>query len=142
MNPNYIHTVTIFNCLRGKDNPTKKDIWQKTILRNCYYKNVIGRVEDGKTARMSNVYTARIPMSDQYLPHQEWIKKKDSEREQYFTFSLDDIVIYGECMETISGSPPNTAAEVLKRHKPDAFVITAFSDNTSHEHSKHYRVGG
>lgn len=91
---------------------------------------------------MSNVYTARIPMSDRYLPYDEWIKKPDDARKQYFTFSLDDIVVKGECMETISGSSPDTAAELLKRHKPEAFVITAFSDNTSHMHSKHYRVGG
>lgn len=142
MNPNYKHTITVYNCLRGKDNPTKKDIWQKTILHNCFYKNVIGRVEDGKTSRMSNVYTARIPESGQYLPYDEWVKKSEDERKQYFTFSLDDIVLNGECQEEITGSSPNTAAELLKRHKPEAFVITAFSDNTSHIYAKHYRVGG
>lgn len=143
MNPNYTHTITVYNCLRAADNPdSMKDTWQKTVLRDCYYKNVIGRVDSDKTSRMQNVYTARIPESEQYLPYHEWAEKPEKERSSYFTFSLDDIVVKGECDDMITGKTPDTAAELLTRHKPDAFVVTAFSDNTSHMMSKHYRVGG
>lgn len=143
MNPNYIHTITVYNCLRATDNPdSMKDTWQKTVLHGCYYKNVIGRVDSDKTSRMQNVYTARIPESEQYLSYHEWAEKPEKERASYFTLSLDDIVVKGECDEMITGKTPDTAAELLARHKPDAFVVTAFSDNTSHMMSKHYRVGG
>ena len=50
MNPNYIHAITVFNCLKAADNPNSmKDTWQKTVLHDCYYKNVMGRVDSEKT---------------------------------------------------------------------------------------------
>lgn len=143
MNPNYIHTITVYNCLKAADNPNSmKDTWQKTVLHDCYYKNVMGRVDSEKTSKMQNVYTARIPRSDRYLPYHEWAQKPEAARTSYFTFSLGDIVIKGECDDLITGTSPNTATELLQRYKPDAFLVTAFSDNTSHQMSKHYRVGG
>ncbi|QDW73089.1 hypothetical protein FND36_02935 [Lachnospiraceae bacterium KGMB03038] len=141
MNPNYIHTITIYNRLQANDNPdSMKDTWQRTVLHDCYYKNVIGRVESDKTAKMANVYTARIPESENYRPYHEWAEQED--RSGLFTASLGDIVVKGECQEEITGKSPYTATELLKRYKPDAFVVTAVSDNTSHKMAKHYRVGG
>lgn len=144
MNPNYNQAITVFNCLRASDNPNStKDIWQKTVLHDCFYKNVIGRTDNlSADPKMSNVYTSRIPESKSYKPYREWCRLPDEERSQYFTFSLKDIVIKDECLEEITGTSPNTASEILSRYKPDAFIITAFSDNTSHVHAKHYRVGG
>ncbi len=144
MNPNYNQTITLYNCLRAADNQDgKKDIWQKMVLRNCFYKSVIGRTESAdKNTRMENAYTVRIPVSDRYLPYHQWLKLSDEERTGYFTCSQKDIVIRGECEADITGISPDTAAQVLSRYKPDSFVVTAFSDNTSHRMGKHYRLGG
>lgn len=143
MNPNYNQTITIYNCFRGADNPAgRKDIWQRTVLQNCFYKNVIGQATSGNGIRMENAYTVRIPVSDVYLPYHEWIKLSDEKRASYFTCSLRDIVVRGECSEVITGTSPCTAAELVSKNKPDAFVVTAFSDNTSHRCGKHYRLGG
>lgn len=143
MNPNYIHTITVFNCLRAEDNPdSSKDTWGKTVIHDCYYKSVMGRVDSDKSSMMQNVYVARIPKDSRYLPYHEWAKKTEEERELYFTFSLGDIVVKGECPDQITGKSPNTATDILQKYKPDAFKVTDFSDNTSHKMSKHYRVGG
>ena len=91
---------------------------------------------------MANAYTTRIPESLSYKPYFEWSRLSTRERSRYFTLGLNDIVVKGECMEDITGASPYTAAELLKRHKPDAFVITAVSDNTSHKQAGHYRAGG
>ena len=112
------------------------------VLTDCFYKNVIGKIEDGKTVRMGNVYTARIPESEKYLPYHAFAKLTEEEQTMYFTFNLGDIVVHGVCQEESTGMCPNTAAELLERMKPDAFKVTAFSDNTSHICAKHYRVGG
>lgn len=143
MNPNYNQTITVYNCLRAADNPdSNKDIWHRTVLHNCYYKNVMGRVDSEKTSKMQNVYTARIPESRAYLPYHEWIELPEELRKSHFTFNLGDIVVKGECADEITGTKPNTATELLQRYKPDAFKVTAFSDNTSYQMSRHYRVGG
>ncbi len=144
MNPNYNQTITLYNCLRAADNPEgKKDIWQKTVLHDCFYKSMIGRAEYAdKNPRVDNTYTVRIPVSKNYLPYHEWVRLPEEERRGYITCSQKDVVIKGECDADITGISPDTAAQVLSRHKPDAFVVTAFSDNTSHKMAKHYRLGG
>lgn len=143
MNPNYNQTITVYNCLRAVDNPnSKSDIWYKTVLKNCFYKCLIEQVAAGNGIRMANVYTVRIPESKDYKTYQEWIKLPSDTRSAYFTLGISDIIVKGDCMEKITGLSPDTASEFLKRKKPDAFVITAVSDNASHKHARHYRVGG
>lgn len=144
MNPNYIHTITLYNCLRAADNPkAKKDIWYRFILHDCFYKNVMGRTEYlSKEPRMDNTYTVRIPESDRYKPYHEWIQLSEEERKHFFTVNIKDIVIKGECFDEITSEAPNTASQLLSRRKPDSFAVTAFSDNTSHIYDRHYRLGG
>ena len=86
MNPNYNQAVTIYNCFRAEDNPDgKKDVWQRTVLHNCFYKNVIGRTDADKVSKMNNVYTVRIPVSDKYKSYREWIRLPEEERREFFT---------------------------------------------------------
>lgn len=141
-NANYVHTITLYNCLHARDNPDKRDSWQRSVLHNCFYKTAIGRVEAGTTVSMASTYTVRIPESAQYLPYHEWCKRSEEERQNYFTVHVDDLVVYGECSEEITGKTHGTAVELLNKRKPEAFVIKAFSDNTSFPRSKHYRLGG
>lgn len=143
MNPNYTHTITLFHCLKAVDNlKDKKDRWFRTVLQGCFYKAQIGRTESGKELGMSNVYTVRIPENIKYLPAVQWKNLSEEELEEFFTVEVDDIVIYGMSEDEISGMPGNTAAEVLRRNKPGAFRVTAFSDNTKFAASRHYRLGG
>lgn len=144
MNPNYKSDITIYNCYRAADNPkSTKDTWFRTVLHDCFYKNVIGRSEYvNSSPKMDSVYTVRIPVSEKYLPYHEWIKLPDEKRSEYFTCSQKDIVIKGICLEEITGISPGTASQLLSRYKPDAFVVTAFSDNSDSRYAKHYRLGG
>lgn len=144
MNPNYNQTITIYNCFRARDNPNSmKDIWQRMVLHNCFYKNVMGRSEYAdRDPKMASVYTVRIPEDSRYRPYNVWRFLPEEERRKCFTCSMKDIVVKGECLDGISGISPDTASEVLSRNKPEAFVVTAFSDNTSHRRARHYRIGG
>lgn len=142
MNPNYNQTITIYNCLKGEDNPTMKDIWQRTVLHNCFYKNAIGQIESGNSLRMSSAYTVRIPPSDQFLAYADWKQLEEADRKAHFTCRVGDLIILGECGDEITGISPNTASQILKKHKPDAFRVSVFSDNTKYPYGKHYRAGG
>lgn len=142
MNPNYGHTITLYNCMKATDAPDKKDHWYRHELSGCYYKAAVTRTDTGIGAGMQNVYTVRIPESDRYKPYGEWAGLTEDDRPRYFTMDLDDIVISGSCGEEITRHSGQTAAQVLKRHKPDAFKVTAVSDNTRGMFAKHYRLGG
>lgn len=142
MNPNYCHTITLYNCLKARDNPDKKDVWIRTVLYDCFYKASTMQVQNGTEAAMTNTYTVRIPESQAYLPYHRWKSLPAAARRGYFTVSENDIVIHGECFENITGEGGNTAPQLMQRYKPDAFKVTSFSDNTAHRMGKHYRLGG
>lgn len=120
MNSNYIHTITLYR--KGQDGA-----WTRTVLHDCFWRSEIARFQSDTKETKTNTYTVRIPLS-KVGPG--------------FRLSSGDIVVYGECQDQITGKSPDTASELLQRNKPDAFKVTAFSDNTSHRLGKHYRLGG
>lgn len=142
MNPNYCHTVTLYNRLKGTDSPDGRDAWNQTVLQNCFYKASTVQIQNDTSVSMLNTYTVRIPQNEKYLPYREWKQLPDDQREGFFTVSEGDILIYGTCEEEITGKSGSAATQVLQRHKPDAFMVTSFSDNTAHPLGKHYRLGG
>ena len=143
MNQNYVHTITLYNRIRAADSPDKKEHWFKTVLFRCSWKSVLIMRQGGTdgtkvNAVQVNTYTVRIPQDDRYLPYDQFIKSPDG----HFTVSQDDVVVLGECQDEITGDSGYMAAQVLNRHKPNAFKVTAFSDNTAFPVQKHYRLGG
>lgn len=141
LNPNYNKTITLWNCLKAVDNPDKVDAWYKTEIPECFFKVLQTQVTSGTSASMAGTYTARIPASDKYLKYEEWCKLPALTRGNYFTGSVGDIIILGSFSETITNVSPNASANVLGRAKPNAFKVTAFSDN-SDSIQGHYRFGG
>lgn len=119
MNPNYVNTITVYRNQNGA--------WSKTVLHNCFWKTKVETVHDGTNAKQVNTYTVRIPLI---------------EAEAGFRASANDIVILGKAIDEITGKSPYTATEIMQKYKPDAFKVTAFTDNTSHLMDKHYRLGG
>ncbi len=138
MNQNYIHTITLYNRIQAADSKDKKEHWKRTVLHNCFWKSVINTGFNGTQASVQNTHVVRIPQNNRYLPYSEYKTKP----EEFFTVSQGDIVIYGECPEEITGESGQTSAQVLNRYKPEAFKVTAFSDNTKFPIAKHYRLGG
>lgn len=120
MNPNYNHTITLYR--KGQDGA-----WTRTVLHNCFWKSEITISQKDVQETKVNTYTVRIPQKETW---------------QGIKISSGDIAVLGECKEEITGKTPYTATDVLHRHKPNAFKITAFADNTSHRLGKHYRLGG
>lgn len=143
MNPNYNRTITIYNRIPARDTVSKRDEWHKKVLYGCSWRCTTADTQMKDQQSMMNrsaeeTYTVRIPMNPDFRKYVEW---KDNP-ESSFTISKSDVIILGECHEEITGVSPNTAAEILQRYKPDAFLIKSFADNTSHLVGKHYKVGG
>lgn len=144
MNPNYIHTITVYNRIRPHDSPTKRDIWYRTVLQSCFWQCKTKEQQMAGSTRMTpeNTFVVRIPQKQDcpqnpdYLPYRKWIQSPDG----YFTLAKGDIIVHGECDEMIS--PDFPAAELLKKYAEDAFIITSTADNTKCLFEKHYRAGG
>lgn len=119
MNPNYVHTVTLYRKQDG--------VWARDVFHNCFWKSPVAVTQNGVQASQTNTYTVRIPAEA---------------AGEGFKVSLGDIVVHGVCADRITGKTPDTAAEVMARNKPEAFKVMAFSDNTAHRMGKHYRLCG
>jgi len=142
LNPNYIQTITLWNCLKAVDNPAANvDAWYKTILPDCFFKVVTAQVNSGFNSQMSGAYAVRIPKSATYLSYAEWVAKAANLRDGFFTMRNDDIVILGTTADMITSLSPNTATQILSKNKPNAFKVTACSDNSGSMQG-HYRLGG
>ena len=138
MNQNYNQTITLYNRIRSADSPDKKEHWRRAVLRECFWKTVINTGFFGTQASVQNTYVVRIPENSRYRPYAEYVNASGD----FFTASSGDIVVKGESKEEITGEGGQTAAQILNRYKPDAFKVTAFSDNTGFSVGKHYRLGG
>ncbi len=137
MNPNYVHTITLYNRIKAADTTDKKEKWIRTVIPNCSYKAQMN-TNLSTQATVSNTYTVRIAQDKRYLPYTDFVQNPTG----HFTASMDDIVVLGNCQEEITGVDGHTATQLLNRHKPNAFKVTAFSDNTAFRIGKHYRLGG
>lgn len=138
MNRNYVHTITLYNKIAAADSEDNKEHWKRTVLFDCFWKAVTNTGFSGTQVSVQNTYAVRIPEDGRYLAYKEYTR----EPEGHFTVAQGDIVILGECLEEITGQSGQTAAQVLNRYKPNAFKVTAFSDNTKAPQGKHYRIGG
>lgn len=138
ISPGCVHTLTLYNRIRAADTSDRKEHWIRTVLHNCFWKSQIKTGFRDTGVSSQNVYVVRIPEDARYLPYAGFVKQQTGR----FTFSQGDLVVLGECKEEITGETGHTMTQVLNRHSPDAFQITAFTDNTSFPVSRHYRLGG
>ena len=152
MNPNYVHTITLYR--RQQDGT-----YSRNVIHGCFWKSLTAVTQNGTNAAQSNTYVVRIPkdkapsryeFQDPLITENgDGLQDESGNSLQAFTsvdglfrVSMNDIVVKGECQDWISDEKGYRAAEVLNRYKPEAFKVTAFSDNTSHPMDKHYRLGG
>jgi len=147
MNPNYVHTITIYNRLQASDSPDRKEHWYRHVLNECFFTSRLTAVQGARADTMlhveqKNSYTVRIPGKKAYKKYVEWSILPEEQKNDFFTITDGDIIIKGECAEEISAELGQTATQLLRKYKPEAFAVTAFSDNTSHFVDKHYRIGG
>ena len=106
MNPNYVHTITLYNRIRAADTKDRKEKWIRTVISGCFYKAQVNTVLTTQ-ATVSNTYTVRIPKDSRYLSYPEFLKNPAG----HFTVSMDDIVVVGICQEEITGADGHTATD-------------------------------
>lgn len=135
MLPTFDYTITVLNKLSARDSATKLDVWKATVLHNCAWSGRAERSVQGNTVSVGNVFVVRVPKSSDYYPYNDWKKSMDG-----FTFSTGDYIIKGEITEEIT---PDSVLDIVNAHKPEAFIIKLFQDNTGTvEALEHYHIEG
>lgn len=135
MLPTFDYTITVLNKLAARDSATKLDVWKATVLHNCSWSGRAERSVSGNTVSVGNVFVVRVPKSADYHPYNKWKESMDG-----FTFSTGDYIIRGEVTEEIT---PDTVQNIVNAHKPEAFIVKLFQDNTGTvEALEHYHIEG
>lgn len=131
--PTWNDTVTVLNKLDGLDSPDGLDAWKKTVLSGCFWAGEQTQGQSGQEVSGGASYLLRVPQSADYRPYQDWTADMEG-----FTVSPGDYVILGEAAEEIT---PETVQGVVERHRPDAFEVRKFKENTRGP-LQHYRLEG
>nr|DAQ35815.1 MAG TPA: cyanase [Caudoviricetes sp.] len=93
-------TITLLNKLKRKDSTTNLDVWYKTIIKNCAYKQDRISNVNGSVVSMGQTFTILIPFTGKYLPYREWKKLED--KTGYYTLSEQDVIILDEVAEDVT----------------------------------------
>lgn len=93
-------TITLLNKLKRKDSTTNLDVWYKTIIKNCVYKQDRISNVNGSVVSMGQTFTILIPFTGKYLPYREWKKLED--KTGYYTLSEQDVIILDEVTEDVT----------------------------------------
>lgn len=136
--PTWTHTVTVLNRRDGQDSPDQLDAWKKTVLTGCFWAGKQTRGQPGRAADSAEVseaaaYLLRVPQDKGYRSYLAWKSDMDG-----FTFSPGDYIIRGEITEEIT---PATVQRLVEAHRPEAFEVRLFKDNTGGP-LPHYRIEG
>lgn len=135
--PTFDYTITILNKAKATDTATGLDVWRKTVLNNCAWSANAVRNIQGSTVSVGNAFVVRVPKSPDYHPYSEWI----TNIYKGFTFSTGDYIIKGEIEE--QDITPNNVLNIVSKHRPEAFEIRYFKDNTGTvELAEHYHIEG
>lgn len=134
--PTFDYTITVLNKLKSTDSATKLDVWKKTVLTNCAWSSQAVRSVQGSTVSLGNAFVVRVPKNAEYKTYNEWKETLDG-----FTFSTGDYIIKGEITEeTVT---PNNVQSIVNAHRPEAFSVSFFKDNTGTvEALEHYHIEG
>lgn len=136
--PTFDYTVTVLNRLKGADSATKQDVWYATVLKNCDWTQSVVRNVSGTVVSVGGAYRCLVPKQANYLPYADWKNSPDGN----LTFSEGDYIIKGTLAEDELPTP-NTIQKIFQNHRPEAFQIKTFSDNTGTiELAEHYHLEG
>lgn len=92
-------TITVYN--KYTDPKTSVTTWTRTVIDNCFWKILGGKVNVGGVELDTTSITCRIPEQDNFLTPSEWLEKSEEDRPKYVTFKQSDIIVVGNCQDEI-----------------------------------------
>lgn len=92
-------TVTIYN--KFVDPQTQVVTWHRTVVENCFYKNIGNKVTIDKAVIETNNIICRIPKNNYFLQKYLWDATPNDMMSRFFTLALGDIIVVGEVTDEI-----------------------------------------
>ena len=137
-------TVTIYN--QYEDPQTNIVKWYRTVVHDCFWKYTGNKINIGDTILESNSIKCRIRKDPRYLARYEWEQKSETEKANFFTLGVNDIIVQGRCEREINEyEAGKRSSDLIKIYKAlqGCMIIEAMSDNSGDpRNNPHYLVTG
>ena len=137
-------TVTVYNGYEDPQTHLKK--WYRTVLTNCFYKDVGENIKINNVELDTNTILCRIPIKSNYLKPYEWIALPNDQKSNFFTLKQGDIIVEGEVTEEIDEySKGQRSTDFVAKYKAlqGCLTIERVGDNTGiGRGNEHYHVRG
>ena len=135
-------TITIYN--KFIDPTTQRVSWYRTVVENCFWKNVNGVYYKGKLEVEVKQIICRIPQNENYVNKREW--KELQNKSERFTLANGDIIVLGEVDDTIDEYTAGMhSTDLLTKYKEfdECLQIDNYTDNVRQGVGMpHYKVIG
>ena len=92
-------TLTIYN--KFEDPQTDVVTWYKTVVTNCFWKDVRNKVTIGDVTIDANQIIARIPQNSKFMEKYDWNKVPNDQKSNYFTLAQGDMIVKGDIDDDI-----------------------------------------
>jgi len=135
-------TITLYN--KYEDPTTHAISWYRTVLHNCF----VVQAHDLATATNEQIsgvtFICRIPKNPKYLSSEQWVAS--SNKSDYFTVRLGDIIVFKEVNDVINEYTANTrSSDLLSKYRElqGCCVVNLFTDASSNNRQQqHYAIRG
>ena len=137
-------TLTIYN--KYADPQTDVITWYRTVLTDCFWKASGDKVFIGQVVLDSKSVVCRKPKDARFLERYEWVKLPNDQMANYFTLGIGDIIVKGECPDTINEYVSGQhATDLLDKYRPYQMCVEVdeFAINVGlGRNNEHYYVRG
>ena len=137
-------TITVYN--QFKDPKTNKIVWQSIVIPNCFWRYTEEKFIINGTVVNSNVTVCRIPKHKRFLERYLWEQLSDSDRQNYFTLSIGDMIVKGKVNDTIdeytSGKRSNDFLTHYKKLQGCTLISMVAVNVDGGRDAEHYLVKG
>ena len=147
--PFWDSTITVYN--RYEDSTTQKTTWYRTVLENCFWKDVnetyyVGTrgISTSGVKLETKEVICRIPEDDKYVNKGDWNALAD--KSDHFTLAQEDIIVLGEVDDVIDDyTEGSRSTDLLEKYRAlqSAIEVDTFVNNVRNGIGlRHYRVIG
>lgn len=121
--------ITIYNKYYDKVNDV--DRYQRTVIRGINWQGKRNATVSDKGLNRDDSILIFVDKLDNYVSPKRFSKLTDQERNNYFTFSIGDIVVKGMCDFEVIGRKPNSIAD-LERNYDDVVTVLGVQEWSEH----------
>jgi hypothetical protein len=109
-------TITVYN--KFTDPKTRKIVWYKHKVENCFWKYTGNKLTVNETTIETDTTICRIPKNEKFLHKYHWTLLTDEAKTEQFTLGTGDIIVLGDVEDVVDEyTPGNRSSDLLTKYR-------------------------